>query len=208
MGWTFTYKDASEKTADFLLREVFSWNSIPAEKRPHVVANSGNVFAVRYPAALLADDPTAFKEYEREADGSVVALTAVLTDRNKGEYNFGYKVIDETAGPYKKCPARLLKFVTPLKDNGSQSYKWAHDFRFPKVPVNWPPMPDIKDDDTIRLPSPVKIGGKEYDTFTALTMRYRMGRKIVKNGRVWITPTGTIVRLRRDTVRHAVVNPK
>lgn len=209
MGWTYTHKDSGVSAAEFLKRELFTFSHVSEEQRPTVVANAGTDFVINVPDAYIKTRPDEWSCYEREADGSVNTLVAVLTARAKDYYNFGYKDLSETSFPYKNTNASLLKYLTPLRDDGSMSYKWAKDFRerIQAGKENKARVAKIKDGDKIVLEHPVKVGGVSYDTFTARSMRYRQGRKIIQNGRVWVTPNGVLVRLSKETVRNAKILP-
>lgn len=208
MGWTYTHKDSGVSAAEFLKRELFTFSHVPEEQRPTVVADAGTDFVINVPASYIKAHPEDwFSCYEREADGSVNTLVAVLTARSKDHYNFGYKDLAETSGPYKNTNASLLKYLTPLRDDGSSMYQWAKEFRdrIQSAKESKARVAKITDGVKIKLEYPVKVGGVSYDTFTARSMRYRQGRKIIQNGRVWVTPNGMLVRLSKETVRNAKI---
>lgn len=208
MGWIYTHKDSGESASEFLKRELFTFYHVPESERPTVVANAGTDFVINIPANYIKKQPeNLFSCYEREANGSVNTLVAVLTARSKEYHNFGYKDLGETSGPYKNTNASLLKYLTPLRDDGSLMYQWAKEFRerIQATKESRAVIAKINDGDKIKLEYPVKVGGVSYDTFTARSMRYQQSRKIIQNGRVWVTPNGTLVRLSKETVRNAKI---
>lgn len=62
---------------------------------------------------------------ETEPEQSIVFAAICLTSTNlKDYYNFGYKDMDETCGPYKyECPKGILDLLTPTDS------EWANDWR-------------------------------------------------------------------------------
>ncbi|WP_211328038.1 DUF6927 domain-containing protein [Thermodesulfitimonas autotrophica] len=70
---------------------------------------------------------TAYIAYEiGDAQGKreVIAIVCVLDYKPNDYYNFGYKDMDETMGPYRyDCPERILKMLTPTK------HEWAREWR-------------------------------------------------------------------------------
>lgn len=55
---------------------------------------------------------------------SVFAMVALTSINNKDYYNFSYKDMDETMGPYEtKCPVSILKLLTPTDSEYAQNWR-------------------------------------------------------------------------------------
>jgi hypothetical protein len=77
------------------------------ETHKHVALDAAAVRGVIY-AAVQPEDKSTAQIYTRCA--------VVLFSNNKRE-GFGYKVMDETMGPYEaNCPDRIMRLLSPLQD--------------------------------------------------------------------------------------------
>lgn len=82
MGWTSYYKDLHELVKDNLIRECLSWNHLPENQRPSVVASAtgpGGIFAfaVKYPKACV--DEHDLKLFVPDASGAITTAFVFLT---------------------------------------------------------------------------------------------------------------------------------
>ena len=60
----------------------------------------------------------------KDGTGEVFGCVCLTSSDKKGGFNFGYKSMDETCGPYeKKCPLSILNLLTPTDD------EWANEWR-------------------------------------------------------------------------------
>jgi hypothetical protein len=102
MGWDFSHVAPGTKTLDVLKAEFGADRIV-----------SGAVVG-----------STAYLAVTHEHEGQPVVLgVVVLTQRRRNDfYNFGYKVVDETMGPYEaQCPKRILDLLTdPLNDYAAE----------------------------------------------------------------------------------------
>lgn len=114
MGWIFTKRRYKESIRDFFERE---FNYQKEDGRYGKIID-----------CAIVNLHTAYIAYETNASGKkeVVALVCLLQFNPKARdgYNFGYKDMDETMGPYQcDCPERILKLLTPT------DYEYAKKWR-------------------------------------------------------------------------------
>ena len=58
--------------------------------------------------------------------GDVFALVCLTSTNKRDYYNFGYKAMDETSGPYKySCPTKILKLLTPTNNETANEWRKA-----------------------------------------------------------------------------------
>ena len=189
MGWTTTYKDPKESAGDFLKRKCLTW-SLPPDAHPQVVGTatgSGCIaFAVRFPAAYWTLHPRRHSVFVPDPDGSIT--TALLFLINGGErgsrtYNFGYKDMDETAGPYAPVAASLLRHLSALDlENGGHGAKYAEAWRerCKAYSASRSERSALKDGARVILAEPLPFkGGFEAREFVVLTIQRRGRRQIV-----------------------------
>jgi hypothetical protein len=110
MGWTFFYKPKGKK-AIATIKEKFG-EQWCAER---VVAESATREAVFL--VIKAHEPDS-KVYVPDADGFIRAIAVIkIANRPKDEYNFGYKDMTETMGPYGlECPPMIIAAASELRD--------------------------------------------------------------------------------------------
>ena len=111
MGWTTLHRDKGTSDREFFEREF-----------PTMLGTNGKIVKcatvrnVFYAAVRNHDDAPYLP-------GQTWALV-VLIQRTRGDYNFGYKEMDETVGPNANdCPAAILDLLSPT-DN-----EWALEWR-------------------------------------------------------------------------------
>lgn len=116
MGWTHTNRPSYQTPTEFI-KEHFSWDS---EKSVNKVIETSVKLTEAYAAVERIDKAT--------GNRSVWALVLLLHHMPKSYYNFGYKEMDETSGPYSfNCPAKILDLLSPT-DNEYAS-KWRAQCR-------------------------------------------------------------------------------
>ena len=111
MGWTHTHRKPGMTTQQFFEQEF-----------PATLAGEGEILASRLQGS------TFYAAVRDRKDGTVWAMV-VLTSRQTGHCNFGYKEMDECMGPAEAtCPAAVLDLLTPLPecDHAEQYCKHCH----------------------------------------------------------------------------------
>jgi hypothetical protein len=178
MGWTFFHKPKGKK-AIATIKEQFG-EKWCAER---VVAES----ATREAVFLVIKDQVGpdNKVYVPDADGSARTI-AVIAIKNapRSEYNFGYKDMTETMGPYGcECPPSIIAAASPLQDPiGPEpeysSLRSAREYRKRSLLASKMKAAKraLKVGTKIKLPKPLSFGGIALDEFTVERCRVR-GRK-------------------------------
>lgn len=133
MGWTYTYKAPSTTPRQYLETNCLTWSSLSEDAHPRVVGYSNNgrvhAFAVRFPAAYFVESKREpFAGYAPALDGSITTALIFLVNQERSPsdgYNFGYKDIDESCGPYEAIKsAAFLSLLSPLTDPTSYAAQW------------------------------------------------------------------------------------
>lgn len=177
MGWTYFHKPkgvkAVEAVKDSMGRE---WC---AER---VVAESATREAVFL--VLRVHEPDS-DVYVPDANGFIRVLAVIaINNRPKDEYNFGYKDMTETMGPYG-CPApmSIIAQCSELQDpigpyNSYSSLKSAREYRegSAKAAANKALKRKLKPGNKVKLAKPSNWGGIECQRFTVERARLQ-GRK-------------------------------
>jgi len=113
MGWLYTHKDS-----DISVKEFF-------ESRFNYQKEDGRYGKVLDCAVVRLR--TAYMAYEiGHTDGTkeVIGIVCLLDYSPKDYYNFGYKDMDETMGPYQyDCPERILKLLTPTENENAREWR-------------------------------------------------------------------------------------
>lgn len=154
MGWTFTYKPKGMSVRRFF-EERFNYQE--ADGRYGRVID-----------CAVVNLRTAYLAYEiGKPDGSreVIAVVCLLSFAPNSEYNFGYKDIEETMGPYRcDCPERILRLLTPTDS------EWANEWRrkcWERVEAK-KKRPKLRKGTVIRLPEPITFrSGRRESVFRA-----------------------------------------
>jgi hypothetical protein len=189
MGWTYTEKPKHLSIFDFFSRE---FNHENEKTRSRVLACSTKNFSEAYMAYEILDKETKSKK--------VIAIVCLI-HFNRGEFNFGYKDMEEFSGPYVfNCPKKILDLLTPLKEDGKESTGWAKTWRdrcWENIKKN-KDVPKLKEGMKIRFNHPICFtNGEKIDTFYVKSvkplrlseskkdncwMNYRIKRNRLKDG--------------------------
>jgi len=114
MGWTYTHKDVGQSVKDFF-RSEFDWVN---EKRRVTVLDCA-VVCLR--EAYIAMEAVDLVNHSRE----VFAIVCLLDYQPNDYYNFGYKDMEESMGPYNyNCPERILNLLTPTGNEYALKWRW------------------------------------------------------------------------------------
>lgn len=96
MGWTFFHKPAGVPVAEVLAKEF-------SGEQGKVVASSAKLNAV-------------YMAYKTRAGHTIALVCAIrYAPKDPQGYNFGYKDMEESMGPYYyDCPAKILNMLSPV----------------------------------------------------------------------------------------------
>lgn len=174
MGWTFFHKPKGIKAVDAIKDGCGA-----AWLEKHFVASSATREAVFIVAKFHEPDSDV---YIPDADGMIRALLVYsIKSVPKDEYNFGYKDMTETMGPYG-CPApmsiiaqcsELQDPIGPLPDYSS--LKSARNYRAGSAAhaARKALKRGLKPGDKVTLAKPMSFGGIEQQRFTVEVCRVR-----------------------------------
>jgi hypothetical protein len=113
MGWTFTFKPKYQSILEFFRDRWVS--SVPGRELEIL-----DCAVVHRKTAYLACRVTR-ENYQPYVFAAVCFLEYHPCDK----FNFGYKDMDESVGPYAwDCPERILKLLTDLPEANESSQKW------------------------------------------------------------------------------------
>jgi len=102
MGWTYLHKDKDMNTKDFFSKE---FNFIDKRGRKVTVLDC---------ASYLTEAYLAIESLTPGEERMVFGMVCLIHYTRNDYYNFGYKDMDESMGPYYyNCPERILKLLTP-----------------------------------------------------------------------------------------------
>ena len=140
MGWTTTYKPKGEPVLDFFIRHgVLTWGD-----------DNPNTYRVLDSALVNLSTFYAAVEKINKATGERQVWAAVILVRHYPKnpyYNFGWKDMDESCGPYEtNCPERILKLLTPTDNEYALGWRkacWAN-IEKRKARKNLPPGTVLK----------------------------------------------------------------
>jgi hypothetical protein len=180
MGWTFFYKPKGKKAIDTIREDAMGadWYD---QRVVAATATREAVFLV-----VKTNEPDS-KVYVPDADGTVRQL-AVIAIKNSPKardgYNFGYKDMTETMGPYGlEAPMSIIAQASPLQDPigpqpGFSSLRSATEYRErsrAKAEADAFKR-GLKPGTIVKLPKPLSFGGQMQQTFTVDRKRV-LGRK-------------------------------
>ncbi|HVG51648.1 MAG TPA: hypothetical protein VM867_08450 [Xanthobacteraceae bacterium] len=179
MGWLFFYKAKGVKSVDTIKdRCGAEWCA------KHFVAASATREAVFIVGKFHEPES---KEYVPDADGMIRALLVFKiksVPNARDGYNFGYKDMSETMGPYG-CPAPLsiIAQCSELQDPVGPPKRWsslqsARDYRAASAAyaAQKALKRGLKPGSKVTLPEPIPFAGIPCQTFTVERCRVR-GRK-------------------------------
>jgi hypothetical protein len=178
MGWTYYHKPKGIKAIDSIKE-----NSLGREWcEKHFVTASASLGAVFVVGKFHEPDS---KVYVPDADGMVRAILVFkIQSVPKDHYNFGYKDMTETCGPYGcPCPPSIIAAASPLQDPIGplpeySSLKSARNYREGSLAASKAKAAKkaLKVGAKIKLPKPLMFGGIALDEFIVDRCRVR-GRK-------------------------------
>lgn len=114
MGWIFTHKPQKMTVREFFEKEFNYEKDNGRYGRVIDCAAYLNVAYLAYEIGKVGDPDS--KE--------IIAIICLLSYRPKDYYNFGYKDIGESMGPYYyDCPERILKLLTPTSDPTANEWR-------------------------------------------------------------------------------------
>jgi hypothetical protein len=178
MGWTFYNKPKGIKAVDSILSGCGAkWIA------DHYVASSATREAVFIVAKF--HDPDS-KVYVPDADGMIRAiLVYAIRSVPKDFYNFGYKDMEESMGPYGcPCPASIIEQASPLRPKSEidttkdySSLKSAHEYREASLQYKAAKAKKrgLKPGQKVKLAEPLSFAGQMLDEFTVVRVRTRKG---------------------------------
>ena len=176
MGWTYTHKPRGKHLFNFF-----------SEEFNHEFGRVLDVAPVGYTEAYIA-----YQVLDKEKKPEKVVAIMCLIRYTRDHYNFGYKDMDETMGPYYyNCPARILKQLTPTDNETALAWRNACQERLDKRKAR----KKLKVGDMIRFDKALKFtDGSKLSDF--IVVKLRPFRLVDANG------YGYPYRLRNDTFEH------
>lgn len=153
MGWLF-YTDpsrvhgyAGEKAE---ITRLTTHESDQATYEPLQFSKVGSTWYAAIRCAPKPGNVLAADTYETDPDGSFTFAAIFLIRYDRG--CFGYKDMDETAGPNEaRAPATLLDKLSPMRDPAGYAAAWR------QRRWDWAAIPSYKDGDVIELGTPIKL---------------------------------------------------
>jgi hypothetical protein len=178
MGWTYYYKPKGIKAIDSIKE-----NSLGREWcEKHFVKASASLGAVFIVGKFHEPES---KVYVPDADGMVRAILVYkIQSVPKDHYNFGYKDMEESMGPYGcPCPPSIIEAASPLRDPiGPEpeysSLRSARAYREGSLAAHKAKAAKraLKVGAKVKLPKPLSFNGILLDEFIVDRCRVR-GRK-------------------------------
>ncbi|BCV23258.1 hypothetical protein [Gelria sp. Kuro-4] len=111
MGWDYLHLEKGRSIKDFL-REEFT--------------HSGENYSYKVLDCAIVNLREAYLAVEHvdETGNREVYAVVCLLNYTDDYYNFGFKSIDETMGPYQyNCPKRILELLTPTENKYAQEWR-------------------------------------------------------------------------------------
>jgi hypothetical protein len=156
MGWTYFKAPKGASTESIMAGEYANtWKGVIAS-----ACKGGALYAVC--EADAAED----KRYEPDANGKIRLCLVFLINRRAGKdgYNFGYKDMQETMGPYEcGCPDRILDLLSPTTSEDAND--WRQRCRAANAKAK--SALKLRDGMIVKLPEAITFtNGAKHDTFT------------------------------------------
>ena len=179
MGWTYFAKPKGVKAIEAIKRSFGDdWCA------KHIIAASATLGAVHLVGKF--HDPDS-EVYVPDADGMIRQIIVVKTNnvpKAKDGYNFGYKDMTESMGPYGcECAPSIIEAASPLKPKPDvwpeySSLKSAYQYRERSLAMAKAKAAKkaLKVGTKIKLAQPLSFGGAMLDEFVVERCRVR-GRK-------------------------------
>jgi len=176
MGWTTTHKPSHIGAKEYIEANCLTWESPTHDYR--VLDGGVKNFRTYYGAVEKTDRSTG----ERQ----VFAVIFMLQFYKNDYHNFGYKDMDESAGPYQaECPERILKLLTPTTSQYAQQWRDAC----------WAKITAKKAKPAINVGTALTYGGVNY------VVNMVLGRR----GYQVINPQGRVYRLKKTQAAEATI---
>lgn len=178
MGWIFFHKPNGKKAIETIKEQCGAeWIA------KHFVAASATRDAVHIVAKF--HDPDS-KVYVPDPDGTVRAILvyAIKSVPSDPSYNFGYKDMTETMGPYgHECAPSIISAASPLRPKEEETGEYsqlrsAREYRERSLSVSAAKSKKrtLKVGARVKLAEPLSFGGVMLDEFVVVRCRLR-GRK-------------------------------
>jgi hypothetical protein len=206
MGWTFYRKPVGVSAVESLKEDALGAEWVAK----HVIASSATWGAAFF--VVKRHDPES-DVYVPDADGFTRGLAVFKirnTPRARDGYNFGYKDMSESMGPYGcEAPLSILAQCSALRDPiGPQpeysSLRSATEYRarcHAKAAAKAIKR-RLKPGNVVTLAKSLKFAGQDFQTFTVERTRVR-GRKGMST--VFRAPTGMLCGIGADDLVGAVI---
>ena len=167
MGWTFYNRTPADERAE--IDRLLTWDN---EHSAAQVLDARKVGSTWYAAVKMLRHNGTQRDYVTDLDGSYTFCAVILTKRSGGEW--GYKDMCETSGPAEcKCPALILKLLSPLTDPNGYAAQWRKDCGQGRKSA----AQSFKVGDRLRLATRPTLGGQVVEVVTVETYQ-RRGRNM------------------------------
>lgn len=182
MGWTETHLDYGEKAKDYL-DETFTWeyDSNGKHFKNRVLKSGIKNYSTYYAAIESLNCNNGEKE---------VFAVITLVRFNNTYFNFGYKDMDETYGPYQTdCPESILKLLTPTTNELAKQWREKCWNKIAKRKQ----LSKVKDGEaiTIKIPYNLTSGWEKGDMMTIqkkgskwISGYYRIPKRIIEDSEI------------------------
>lgn len=173
MGWSYSHKPKGQTVRSFL------------EERFNCVNDTGS-WKILDCKSSIHEAYLALEVIHTGKERRVIGVVCLLGYDKKSDYNFGFKEMDESMGPYYfNCPASILDKLTPTDND--QSLKWRAKCR-----ENVSKGKALQVGCTVRFPVPISFG-----VYGKASMFQLTGKK---KGIYWCPELGMNVKLIKSTL--------
>lgn len=159
MGWTYHDRPLTPQQIKAEIRAICTG----PDHHPLVISRGGSVFY----AAVRFTSPSRFPDFTPDPETGTVTIGVVILTSNGSRQGFGYKVMDELAGPhYFTAPKKILALLSPTKH--PYALKWRQGV------LDWHARPrpqSLKPGTRIRTRTPLRFAflNSECDLFEVTT---------------------------------------
>ncbi len=162
MGWVTYHRPAGQTDREHFTKEM---------NADHEILDCATVKRTFYAAV------------RNKTDGQVWAWVCLI-QRTRGEYNFGYKSMDESMGPNEaECPARILDLLTPTESQWANEWREACRKRIAHKAEARATTTTVKDGTVIKLAKPLHFRGDHE------AQEFRL--RVIGRTRRWVANPGT-----------------